>query len=90
MEKAQEGLQQVVGSRCLEFVSAVQGFACAGILNYAPQKKEEVRRALKSCINQLELQKSLFRPVSFSVAAWKWQKCAGGAGCLDERGAGAD
>ena len=68
MEKAQEGLQQAVGGRCLEFVSAVQGFACAGILNYAPQKKEEVRRALKSCINQLELQKSLFRPVSFSVA----------------------
>ena len=68
MEKAQEGLQQAVGGRCLEFVSAVQGFACAGILNYAPQKKEEVRRALKNCINQLELQKSLFRPVSFSVA----------------------
>lgn len=40
MEKAQEGLQQAVGGRCLEFVSAVQGFACAGILNYAPQKKE--------------------------------------------------
>ena len=68
MEKAQEGLQQAVGSRCLEFVSAVQGFVCAGILNYTPQKKEEVRRALKSCLNQLELQKSLFRPVSFSVA----------------------
>ena len=68
MEKAQEGVQQAVSGKCLEFVSAVQGFVCAGILNYAPQKKEEVRRALKSCVNQLELQKSLFRPVSFSVA----------------------
>lgn len=68
MEKAEESIEQTVGGKCLELTASVQGFVCAGFLNYAPQKKEEIRRTLKICINQLELQKSLFRPVCFSVA----------------------
>lgn len=68
MEKARETLELQMNGTCLEWVVSVQGRKLAGILNYQPEKKEEIRKGMKSCINQLELQKSLFRPISFSVA----------------------
>lgn len=71
MEKAREILELQLNSKCLEWIQSVQGVILAGILNYQPEKKEEIRKGMKSCINQLELQKSLFRPVSFSVALGK-------------------
>lgn len=68
MAKAQEELERGLRDKCTELVLAVKGFSCIGIMNYPREHQEEIRRSVKSCLNQLELQKSLFRPVTFSAA----------------------
>lgn len=39
-----------------------------GLLNYAPQKHDEIRRALRHFLNLLEVQKSFFGSMEFSLA----------------------
>lgn len=68
MEKAQNVLERELKKKCFEMVSAVRGFTCVGIINYEHAQQEKIRKALKSCLSQLELQKSLFSPVSFSLS----------------------
>ncbi len=68
MAKAQEVLEQGLREKCTELVHAVKGLSCIGIMNYRKEQQEEIRRILKSSLNQLEVQKSLFRPVTFSMA----------------------
>ncbi|MCD7736604.1 MAG: response regulator [Lachnospiraceae bacterium] len=68
MDKAKETLELELREKCTELLPELRGLVCAGFLNYAEDRQEDIRRAFKSAINQLELQKSLFRPVSFSVA----------------------
>lgn len=68
MEKAEEIVERSIKEKCTELVLGIQGYSCVGFLNYDSKKQEDVRRALKGCISQLELQKSLFRPVVFSGA----------------------
>lgn len=67
MDKVKEELEQNLGEKCTELVVGIQDFICMGILNYDEGKQEEIRKGMKFCINQLEVQKSLFRPVSFSA-----------------------
>lgn len=67
MEKVQEELERNVGEKCTELVVGIQDFICVGIMNYDDGKQEEIRKGMKICINQLEVQKNLFRPVAFSA-----------------------
>lgn len=69
MEKAQNILERELKKKCFEMVLAVKGFSCIGILNYERGQQERIRKSLKTCLNQLELQKSLFHPICFSLAA---------------------
>ena len=60
-----------------------------GIVNYENGRWEEIRRILKNCLNTLEMQKNLFQPVAFSMAAGAAaDDCAGDPG-LSERSAAA-
>ncbi|MDO5345963.1 MAG: response regulator [Lachnospiraceae bacterium] len=68
MEKAQEVLERNLKEVCVELVTAIKGYACIGIINYPGDRREEIRRRLKECLNQLELQKNLFSPVTFSIS----------------------
>lgn len=68
MSKAQELLERCLGGRCFVMISAMKGYSCIGVMNYASTRQEELRRALKSSLSQLELQKNLFSPVTFSLA----------------------
>lgn len=69
MEKAREVLERGLKEKCVELLLGIRELACIGIINYRDGHQEEIRRVLKSCLNQLELQKSLFRPVMFSMGA---------------------
>lgn len=68
MCKTQELLERALKGKCFAMISAVKGAACVGIVNYAQTRQEELRRAMKSCLSQLELQKDLFSTVTFSMA----------------------
>lgn len=68
MEKAQEILERGLKEKCFELALGTKGPSCIGIINYDTGRQEEIRKVLKNCLNQLELQKSLFRPVLFSMA----------------------
>lgn len=68
MAKVQEELEQNLREKCTELIAVVRGFTCAGVMNYDKCRQEEIRKTMKACINQMEVQKSLFRPVTFSAA----------------------
>ena len=66
--KAREILERVLKEKCAGFLLGVRGFWCLGILNYEKARQEEIRRALKDCLSQIEMQKSLFGSASFSMS----------------------
>ena len=69
MEKAQNVLERGLREKCFEMVSATKEFSCIGIMNYEHSRRDEIRKILKDCLNQMELQRGLFSPVSFSMSA---------------------
>ena len=69
MEKARSLFENSLRSRCFELAFCLRGCSCVGIINYDRKKQEEIRRILKDCLHQLEAQKGLFGPVTFSLAA---------------------
>lgn len=68
MEKAKELLEQSLEEHCAEYIFAIDGYSVVGILNYQKDKKEGIRKILKNCLNQMEVQKKLFAPADFSLA----------------------
>lgn len=69
LEKARELLQRSLREKCPEFVLTVRGSQVIGIVNYGKGCWEELRRSLKNCLSTLEMQKNLFQPAAFSMAA---------------------
>lgn len=69
MEKARELLERNLQEKCGEFVLTVRGYQATGIMNYESSQQKAVRSMLKQCLNTLEMQKNLFQPVAFSMAA---------------------
>lgn len=69
MEKAREILERSLKEKCFEFVLMVRDFYCIGIMNYDSSSQDEIRRVMKNCLSQMEVQKSIFRPVAFSMSA---------------------
>ncbi len=68
MIKVREILERALRDRCFAMLAEEHGLACIGFLNYESSGTEEIRRALKLAVNQMELQKSLFHPVNFTIA----------------------
>lgn len=69
MEKARELLERNLREKCGEFVLTIRGYQATGIMNYDGSQQKEIRRMLKACLSTLEMQKNLFQPVAFSMAA---------------------
>ena len=69
MSKALEILERSLCGKCLEAVMEIRGFYCIGLLNYESRRQEEIRRMLKNCLSQIELQKAIFKSAEFSMAA---------------------
>lgn len=70
-KKAEEIFYPAVSSLCLTGVFQFHGPAGYGVINYEPQKSDQIRRALRHCLNQLEAQKFIFGSVEFSLAIGK-------------------
>lgn len=69
MEKVQEALEHNLKSENRELVLLVREDYCYGILNYSEKEKESVRRSMKNSLTQMDIQKNMFRNISFSLAA---------------------
>ena len=68
MDKAKEILERNLKDKCLELEMAVRGFYCLGFVNYESRYQDEVRRVLKNALNQIEVQKAIFKQVDFSMS----------------------
>lgn len=74
--KVQEVFGGSIMPLCLTGILQFHASAGYGILNYAPQKHDEIRRALRQFLNLLEVQKPLLGSVEFSLAIGSAVKAA--------------
>lgn len=70
-EKAEEIFEHTVISQCLMGLFQFYESYGYGILNFELEKRDQIRRALRQCLNQLEAQKYIFGSVEFSLAVSK-------------------
>lgn len=68
LRKAQELLERILHRKCFETVLLVRGYFCIGMLHYVEDRQEMMRRALKDCLSQMEMRRTLFCPAKFSIA----------------------
>lgn len=66
--KATEIFEKGLSDVCPEYHMYFQDYTGYGILNYETEQKAEVRKNLRTCLNLLDAQKSLYGPVEFSLA----------------------
>lgn len=66
--KLDEIFSTAVFPLCLNAVFQFHGPAGYGALNYEPRRRDQIRRELRSCLNQLETQKPIFGSVEFTLA----------------------
>lgn len=58
-----------LGGKCFDMLCMDRDWGgTIGILNYAKNKQDEIRRILKDCLNQLESGKNLYGDIAFSMA----------------------
>ncbi len=67
-EKINDILEANLKPVCHEIIWNMRESTIYGIINYASGKRDDVRRILRDCMNQLEAQKSLFAPIHFSIS----------------------
>lgn len=67
-KKVEEIFEPAIFPLCITGVLQFYRSAGYGILNFEPQKRDDIRRALRNCFNQLESQKYFFGAVEFSLA----------------------
>ena len=69
IERSGRLLESSLKHKCFDMLCKEQGQGnYIGILNYAEEKQEEIRRILKDCLNQLESGKKLYGEIFFSMA----------------------
>ncbi|MBD5472917.1 MAG: response regulator [Lachnospiraceae bacterium] len=67
MQKAEELFLAGVPPVCTESLLTFRGFAGYGILNYLPERRDEVRHRMREFLRQMEASKNLFGKVEFSI-----------------------
>ncbi|MBO5093197.1 MAG: response regulator [Lachnospiraceae bacterium] len=68
MDKVRNMLERNLHPRCCEMIFYWKNTACIGMMNYKESKRQEIKRSLKDCLNQLEAQKNLYGPITFSAS----------------------
>lgn len=68
MDKASSLLTSSLRAKCYELVLYEKPCTWIGIMNYPKDEGDEIRRKMRECLNQLEAQKNLYGPVTFSGA----------------------
>lgn len=67
-EKINDILEANLRTVCQEMVWSMRESTVYGVVNYASSKKDDIRRLLRDCMNQLEVQRNLFAPITFSIS----------------------
>lgn len=60
-DKAKEILERNLKDKCLELAMEIRGFYGLGFVNYEGRYQDEIRRVLKNALNQIEIQKAIFK-----------------------------
>ena len=68
-DKAEEIFGTTILPLCFSGVFYFYGAAGYGVINYGPEKNDEIRRALRHFLNQLEAQKYIFGSIELTLAA---------------------
>ncbi len=69
IERSGRLLLSSLGGKCFDMLCMDRDWGgTIGILNYAKNKQDEIRRILKDCLNQLESGKNLYGDIAFSMA----------------------
>lgn len=69
IERSGRLLESSLKNKCFAMLCKEQEWGgYIGILNYGEERREEIRRILKDCLNQLESGKKLYGEISFSMA----------------------
>ncbi len=61
-------LHSALSPLCHELVLRSDGAWVSGLLNYAPKKRDAIRRTLRDCLNQLTAQRNIFGDMEFSIS----------------------
>lgn len=67
-QKAQDIFNGNLKAQCYTLICSVQEDYLYGILNFAPNKLDDVHRVLRDCLNQLVMQKNMFGPITITIA----------------------
>lgn len=67
-EKIEDIFKNSLSPLCHDMLLYFQAEAGYGVVNYDLDKKDEVRRGLRECLNHLEVKKNLLGPLDFSIA----------------------
>lgn len=67
-ENADSLLKKELAELCAEMTVSFRPFRAYGILNFPAKKKGDIRKAMRTCLNQLIGQRMLYENVSFSAA----------------------
>lgn len=77
-EKIGDIFKNAVTPVCHEALLYFEAFSGYGILNYDSANKEQVRRALRECLNHLEIKRNLLGPLNFSLSVGTAEDCPSG------------
>ncbi len=70
-EKLSKIIDTSLDKYCYEWVIMPSEAYVYGVMNYAPKQREEVRKMLRSCLNQMEAQTNLLGEVEFTFGLGK-------------------
>ena len=76
-EKVQEILNAGLKGLCSDVIFCFKGYTGYGLLSCGSDKREQVRKAFRFCLGQLEAGNGMFGPVRFSAALGDWTGEAG-------------
>lgn len=68
MDKVENLMESSLRPKCYELLMCRKDSSCIGIMNYPPEKVEEIKIVLRDCLKQLEAQKDIYGAITFSGA----------------------
>lgn len=75
-KKLEEILESMLFPLCAPGLLCFQRTAGYSILQYDAAQKDEIRRTLRDCLNQMQAQNSFFGPIEISLAVGRPTECA--------------
>lgn len=68
MDKVENLIESNFRPKCHELLMCRKGFSYIGVMNYQPDKAEEIKHLLRDCLKQLEAQKDIYGAITFTGA----------------------